>query len=119
MLERALRTLAIALSLVVAASFALFALDDIDRASSASRDRIIGESQSADPTPRGERERERRNGDVRELVDDVNDVLLRPFASITEDDESRWVRRGVPALLALLVYGFGLGFVARYAKGRG
>ena len=119
MLERLLRSLAIALSLVVAAGFVLFALDDIDRASSASRQRIIGESQSADPTPAGERERERRNGGVREAVDDANDVLLRPFAPISEDDDSRWVRRGVPALLGLLVYGVGLGFLARFAKGHG
>jgi hypothetical protein len=28
------------------------------------------------------------------------------------------MRRGVPALLGLLVYGFLLGFLARYAKAR-
>ncbi|HEV2786977.1 MAG TPA: hypothetical protein VGV67_11345 [Solirubrobacteraceae bacterium] len=119
MVERVLRSLAIALSLVIAAGFVLFALDDIDRASSASRNRIIGESQATDPTPAGERERERRNGGAREAIDDVNDVVLRPFAAITEDADSRWVRRGVPALLGLLVYGVGLGFLARYAKGHG
>lgn len=119
MLERALRSLAILLSLVVAAGFVLFALDDIDRASSSSRNRIIGESVSVDPTPRGERERERRNGGVREAIDDANDVLLKPFAAVAENDGSRWMRRGIPALLGLLVYGVLLGFLARYAKGRG
>ena len=119
MLERSLRFLAIALSLVIAAGFALFALDDIDRASSSSRQRIIGESQATDPTPRGEQERERRNGRAREVVDDVNDVLLRPFAAAGESSDSRWVRRGLPALIGLLVYGLGLGFLARYAKGHG
>ena len=32
--------------------------------------------------------------------------------------DSSWVRRGVPTLLALVVYGFGLSFLARYARGR-
>lgn len=119
MIERALRTLAVALSLVVAGGFVLFAVDDFDRASNSSRNRIIGESVATAPTPAGERERERRNGDVREAIDDANDVLLRPFAAITENDDSRWVRRGVPALLGLLVYGLLLGFLSRYAKGHG
>lgn len=123
MLERAVRRLAILLSLVVAAGFVLFALDDVDRASSSSRDRIIGESVSVSvgPIPRGERERERerRNGAVREAVDDANDVLLKPFAAVAANDGRRWIRHGVPAVLGLLVYGVLLGFLARYAKGRG
>lgn len=119
MSERVLRSLAIVLSLVVAAGFVLFALDDFDRASDSSRNRVVGESVAADPTPAGERERERRNGDVREAIDDANDILLRPFAAVSENHDSRWVRRGVPALLGLLAYGFLLGFLSRYAKGHG
>ncbi|MFP5364478.1 MAG: hypothetical protein ACLGI5_17305 [Thermoleophilia bacterium] len=119
MLERILRLLAITLSAVVAAGFILFAIDDIDRASDASRNRIIGESTATAPTPAGERERERRNGDAREAIDDANDVLLKPFANVAADASSRWVRRGVPAGLGLLVYGFLLAYLARYMKGRG
>ena len=119
MLERVLRLLAITLSLVIAAGFVLFALDDIDRASDASRQRIIGESQATDPTPAGERERERRNSKTREAIDDANDVLLRPYANVSADASSRWVRRGVPAGLGLLTYGLLLAFLARYAKGLG
>ena len=33
-------------------------------------------------------------------------------------DDSRWAQRGVFAVLALLVFGFGLGFLARFARGR-
>lgn len=119
MLERPLRYLAIALSVIVTAGFAMFALDDIDRASENSRSRIAGNYTAADPTPAGERERERRHSTAREYIDDANDVLLKPFASITENSDSRWVRRGVPSLLALLAYGFLLAFLARYTKARG
>jgi hypothetical protein len=117
-LERPLRIVAIALSLLVAAGFALFALDDFARASNESRDRIAGNARP-DPTPKAERQREARNSKARELVDDANDVLLRPFAGLVAGDSSRWVQRGVPAGLGLLVYGFMLGFVSRFARGRG
>ena len=118
MLERSLRWLSIILSLVIAASFVLFAVEDFDRASTSSRERIHSIN-AVDPTVAGERERERRHGKVREAIDDANDVLLKPFASITEDSGSRWVQRGVPALLGLLTYGFLLAYLARFTKARG
>jgi hypothetical protein len=110
--------LAIVLSVIVAAGFTLFAIDDFARASNASRDRIAGNARP-DPTPRAEREREQRNSKAREAIDDANDVLLRPFTGLVAHDKSRWVQRGVPALLGLLVYGFMLGYLARYARGLG
>ena len=118
MLERPLRYLAIGLSLVIAIGFLLFVLDDSRRASNASQNRILEGSAATNPTPAGERERERRHGDIREAIDDVNDVLLSPFAGVSDDATSRWARRGVPALLGLLVYGFGLGYVARFMTAR-
>lgn len=118
MLERPLRILAIALSVIVAAGFILFAIDDFGRASDASRDRVAGNARP-DPTPRAERGREARNSLARELVDDANDVLLRPFSGLVTNDRSRWVQRGVPALLGLFAYGFVLGFAARCARGHG
>jgi len=117
-LERPLRYLAITLSLIVAAGFVFFALDDFGRASTNSQNRLAGFSATS-PTPAGERERERRHGKGRELIDDANDVLLGPFAAITEDSTSGWVRRGIPTLLGLVLYGFLLGYFSRYAKGRG
>jgi hypothetical protein len=116
--ERVVRRLAIALGLIVVGGFVLFAIDDLSRASDASRSKMAGDSGSVDPTPRDERERERRDGTVREVIDDANDVLLRPFTGVSATAESRWVRRGVPALLGLLVYGVLLGYVARYGKAR-
>ena len=118
MLERPIRYLAITLSLFIAVGFMLFVLDDSRRASNAIQNRIADGSAATSPTPAGERERERRHGDVREAIDDVNDVLLSPFAGVSDSATSRWVRRGVPSLLGLLVYGFGLGYVARFMTAR-
>jgi hypothetical protein len=60
-----------------------------------------------------ERVRERRHGAMREGIDDVNDVLMRPFTGIVESNDI-WVQRLVPGLLALLVFGLGLGLLANY-----
>jgi hypothetical protein len=117
-LERPLRLLAIALTLVVATGFALFALDDLGRASRASQERIAG-SEATDPSPAAERTREGRNSRARELVDDANDVLLRPFTAVVPADAGRWMQRGLPALLGLLVYGFVLSYVARHGRAHG
>ena len=118
MLERPLRVAAIVLSAVVALGFVLFVLEDADRASGRTVDEITS-SQRVDPPPAGERVREQRHSKLREGIDDANDILLKPFAGISDSAGSRWVQRGVPALLGLLVYGFGLGFLARFARGRG
>ena len=63
-----------------------------------------------------ERARERRHGDVRELIDDGNDILVAPFTSVSDSDEI-WVQRAVPAVLALLLYGVVLTIVAAYVSG--
>jgi len=115
-IERALRAIAVVLSLIIVAGFALFALDEFDRVSSKQRSELAGFERS-DPTPVGERQRERRHSTGREYIDDANDVLLKPFAGVV-DSGSRWAQRGVPTLLALLAC-FALGFLARFAKGRG
>jgi hypothetical protein len=120
MLSRLLRLIAIGASLVVVAGWAWFAIDETSAASKQSAATVAGEAAQAtpDPDPDQERAREKVNGRPRELVDDANDVLLRPFAPIADDSGSRWVRRSVPAVIALLVYGVGISTLARYVDTR-
>lgn len=117
MLESLLRTFAILASLFVIAGFGLFVIDEAQSASDQTTEAIAGQKASriADPSPEEERAREAAHAAPREVVDDVNDVLLSPFAVVAEGSSSQWARRGVPALLALLVYGFGVGMLARFA----
>ena len=109
-----------AASVIVVVGWGLFAYDETKAASDLSATQSSGRvaARTADPSPDQERAREEAHGDVREAIDDANDVLLAPFAPIAEDSSSKWGRRTVPALLALLVYGLGLGFLARFASGR-
>lgn len=120
MLERPLRYAALVLSLFVIVGWAWFAIDETGSASQSTAAELSGQeaARSADPGPEQERAREAANGSVREAVDDVNDVLLKPFAAISDGSSNKWVRRSVPALLALLVYGFGLSVLSRFAQGR-
>ena len=106
---------------IVLLSFALFAIDETRDASERSAQAIAGleATRASDPSASQERARERAPSTARELVDDADDVLVAPFAPIVSSSESSWVRRGVPTLLALIVYTFGLSFLARYARGRG
>jgi hypothetical protein len=114
------RMLAIAASAVVALSFIMFAVDEIDRGSK-EQQRALGEGTGNQveaevvpaPTAGQEAVREQRHGSVREAIDDANDVLLQPFAGLIES-QSNWVLRGAPTLIGLLVYGLGLGLLANF-----
>ena len=120
-----IRLVAIATSALVLLGFAFFAVDEMDRGSETQQQALQGElhGQLADedlradvtpvaPTPREEALRERENTRFRELVDDANDVLLAPFGDLIDSDNG-WVNHGIPTVLALLLYGFGLGMLAR------
>jgi hypothetical protein len=112
-------------ALVLVVSFGLFA---IDQARDGSKQQVAKLGSKLEPTnaatnvnqaapsPRTEREREKRHGKVREAIDDVDDVLVQPFAGVV-DSNSIWVQRGVPSLIALLLFGVGLRFVAAYLPG--
>jgi|SRR5215218_3945207 len=119
-IERALRFAAVVCSLLVILGWGWFAVNETRAASEQSQAEIAGQtaSRTASPDPDQEQDREKVNSKAHEYVDDANDVLLRPFSAIAQDSSSKWVRRTVPALLALLVYGFGIGILARVAAGR-
>jgi hypothetical protein len=108
-----LRVIAVAASLLVVLGFAAFASDQASEASKTQVQALGQELDDPAPQPATERERERRHGSVREVIDDANDVLLAPFAGLV-DAHNAWVRRLVPTVLALLVYGLLLALVANF-----
>jgi hypothetical protein len=119
-IERALRFVAVGCSLLVVVGWGWFAVNETRAASEQSQAEIAGQTaaRTASPDPDQELDREKVNSKIHEFVDDANDILLRPFSAVAENSSSKWVRRTVPALLALLVYGFGIGILARVAAGR-
>ncbi len=114
-----IRLAAITTSVLVLLGFAFFAVDEMDRSSKTQQTAVsegTGTSAATEvmaiaPAPKEENAREKHNSTVREAVDDANDLLLAPFVDLIDSDDA-WVNHGVPALLAVLLYGVGLGFLA-------
>jgi hypothetical protein len=111
-----IRLIAIAVSGIVVLGFVLFAVNEADRGSQTQQDKLERElghepNDLVSPNAHDEAFREAHQGEFHEVVDDVNDVLLRPFVDLVDSDNA-WVNHGIPALLALLIYGFGLGTLA-------
>jgi hypothetical protein len=55
-------------------------------------------------------------GQPKRFIDSAAKVLTTPFSSIVQSD-NQWVLHGLPTLFALLAYGFGLGYIARFTRG--
>jgi hypothetical protein len=101
---------------IVAISFILFAIEQSNAGSKDQVNKVEGINEPA-PGPGTERDREKKHSDVREAIDDANDVLTQPFAGVV-DSGSVWAMRGVATLLALLVYGVIARILIGYLPGR-
>jgi hypothetical protein len=98
---------------LVAVSFLLFARDQMAGASQHQRDEIVSSAPLRTAPPISV---PRSPGQPRRFIDSASRTLTSPFSSIVSSD-SQWVDRGVPTIIAMLVYGVGLGYLARYSRG--
>jgi hypothetical protein len=112
-----LRLISIACSLVLLVSFGMFASDKAGAGSKKTVAQIGANDNTADPQAPAAKPEKKHSG-VRTAIDDVNSKLVSPFDAIVPSDSS-WTQHIVQTLLAFLVFGLGLGFVARYAATRG
>ena len=111
MVHRVITTAAWICCFFVVASFSLFAIDQLAGASKHQQAEITS-SAAVQPIP----PEAKHHGQPRQFIDDAAHTLTSPFSSIVPTS-SQWVSRGVPAIIALLVYGVGLGYVARFSRG--
>jgi hypothetical protein len=116
MVERGIRIVAILASLVLVSSFTVFAIDELNGASAVNEAKLDADLSA--PASSSDRHQPAQ-GSVRTALDDANNVLVAPFDGLASTSTNHWVRRGVPALIALLIWGLGLGFLSRYMRGRG
>jgi hypothetical protein len=118
---RVLRIASLIICAIVIASFAMFALDQTSTASGEQQQQVaaaggVTASQPAGASQSGSTSS--HESSLRKAIDEVASKLTSPFSGIVSGAESEWVVRGVETLLALLVYGFGLGFIARTLRVR-
>ena len=104
--------------LIVAVSFLLFALDQTSSASKHQQNElneVAPATAARTPTPTPAKQSE---SSLREAIDETSSKLTSPFKGATSGWHNQWAIRGVQLLLALLVYGFGLGYLARTMRVR-
>jgi hypothetical protein len=127
---RILRLASIVICLIVAASFALFAINKTSGAA-AHQEALVNEegapaTGSGPAAPHGTANAGGSSGatsaasakksSLRSDIDDAANTLTSPFAGIVSDTSSQWTIRTVKLLLTLAIYGFGLGFLARVLR---
>ncbi len=98
---------------IVAVSFALFVINQTSNASTHQQRALSGTNggpPAAPARPPG------KEGGVHKLIDEVASTLTSPFARLTSGSTSQWVIRGAGTAMALVVYGIGVGFLARVLR---
>jgi len=99
--------------MLVVASFALFALSQASGASNHQVAQLNGGPAPARAIRAGHAAHV--PGQPRRFIDGASAALTSPFKSFIHSD-SEWAVKIATTLLALVLYGLGLGFLARWAK---
>src|SRR5260370_619470 len=110
-LSRALSTCALICCALVALSFTLFATDQLSHASK----QQVNQLATGTASPSTTNATSTSHGQPRRFIDDAARTLTSPFRSLV-GSTSRWSVELASTLLALLVYGAGLGFLARFSR---
>ena len=120
-LARVLKLASLALCLVVIASFALFVINRTSDASAHQQQVVNGETSAGvagEPSSPIAPDSGGRKGSARRTIDEISEAVTSPFSALTERSSSEWVIHSVDLAVALLVYGFGLGYIARTIRVR-
>lgn len=114
MVARILRTISLAICLVAAAWFIGFAVEQ----SKAGSDHQQTEVNAASPVTASDHVTPPSGGKsgMRKAIDGVFAKIASPFSGVTKQISSPWPAHIVDVLLVLLIYGFGLGFLARVLR---
>lgn len=107
-----LRFASIVICLIVVASFVVFVVNQTSSASGHQRE-VLGETPARAPASGKPHE-----NSIHKDLDEASKALTSPFSGIVSAASSEWANRSVRLILALLVYGFGLGYLARLVRVR-
>src|SRR5437016_11652915 len=112
-----LRLASIVICVITVASFALFVTNQTKSASSHQQAVLNGTVPTEGSSPRsGAGEAVHHKSAVHRVIDEASEALTSPFSGVTAGSSSEWVIHGADVGLALLVYGFGLGFLVRVIR---
>jgi hypothetical protein len=97
--------------LIVLAWFVVFAVGQSSTAATNQVDKLA--SGTSHPLPRPAPAKE---GSAKKTLGEAAKAITSPFSALTSGMSSAWLSHGVNTLLALLVYGFGVGFLVRLIR---
>jgi hypothetical protein len=107
--------------LIVVASFLVFVVDQTGSAS----DHQQAELNASSPITANEPGTTETSGtpakhesSLHKKIDEAANVFTSPFSGVVSGSSSQWAIHGIKTLLALLVYGLGLGYLARVIRVR-
>ena len=106
--------------LIVLASFVLFAVEQAGNASAHQQQELnsgasAGTTTTATTTTSGKTKSE---SGLRKTIDEASSDITSPFSAATAGWKNEWAIHLTLTALALLIYGFGLGFLARTLRVR-
>ena len=112
-LAKLLRLTSWVICLIVLASFLIFVVEQTSSASTHQQEELIEHPTSSTGAPAVKHE-----STLHKKIDEASDFFTSPFAGIVSGSSSQWVIHLVKTALALLVYGFGLSYLARVIRVR-
>jgi hypothetical protein len=116
-LARILRLASILICLIALASFVTFAVDEAGNGSSHQQAEVNEAAPAGTGTTSSGPSKPAHKSGLHEAVDKAFSTLSSPFSGLTSGS-SQWTIQIVDTLLVLLVYGFGLSFLARLLPNR-
>jgi hypothetical protein len=118
-IAKLLRLASFVICLIVIASFVVFAANQTKSASNEQQEVLNGTPVApAGGSSAAIKTSKPHKSTFHKALDEASDELTSPFAGIFSGSQSEWGTRGGELILALLVYGFGLGYVARILRVR-
>jgi hypothetical protein len=111
-LAKLLRLSSWVICLIVLASFVIFVVEETSSASTHQQEELIEHPSASSGAP------VKHESTLHKKIDEASDFFTSPFAGIVSGSSSQWVIHLVKTALALLVYGFGLSYLARVIRVR-
>ncbi len=120
-----LRLVSWAICLVVIASFVIFVTEQAKAGSSHQQEVLNGTAAAPGSQTPGTASSTSTSpsesppvhqSSVHKTIDEASEELTSPFSGVVSKSKSLWLFRIVNLLLALAIYGFGLGYIARRIK---
>ena len=109
-LARLLRLGSVVASFVLIASFGMFASDQLGGASRQQQAEIASGTWTPPPTAAA------HHSGLRGTIDRADAKLKSPFSGLVATSHSLWLTNGIETLVALVLFGFGLGWLARVIR---